>query len=115
MALLFRVKMRFIAAVPLTSGRRAIEWYRQHSGCERNIDALSPELREDFKRTVVAENVRVFKYFVSQIRENRREVVIDPSALEDRNWSQVEWLEFWCDVIAKYVRIVVMTTDWQYF
>jgi hypothetical protein len=99
---------------PLTSGRRAIEWYRRHPECERNIDALSRELREDFERVVVQENVRVFKHFVLQIRENTREVVIDPSALEGGNWSQGQWLEFWCDVIANYVQTVVLTPDWQY-
>jgi hypothetical protein len=99
---------------PLTSGRRAIEWYRQHPDCERDIDTLSRGLRDDFERTVVDENARMFKHFVSQIRENTREVVIDPSALEGWNWNQSQWLEFWCDVISKYVRTVVLTPDWQY-
>jgi hypothetical protein len=64
---------------------------------------------------VVQENSRVFKHFVSQIRESTREVVIDPSALEWGGWSQGQWLEFWCDVISKYVRTVVLTPDWQFF
>jgi hypothetical protein len=99
---------------PLTSGRRAIDWYKRHPTFPREVDALPFELRREFTESVVNENAKQLRHFVSEIRKTTHRVVIDPSAIQESNWSQGQWLEFWCEVIAKFVQTVVLVPDWQY-
>jgi hypothetical protein len=99
---------------PLTSGRRAIEWYNLHPSVAREIDSLSSELRKEFTKAVVDENAKQLKSFVSDLRKTTQRVVIDPSAIQESSWSQKEWLEFWCNVISGFVQTVVLLPDWQY-
>jgi hypothetical protein len=99
---------------PITSGRLALEWFKNHPSQEHDIDALPPMLRSEFNTIVVVENTSRLKLLASNLRRRTAKLVIDPSALPENEWKQELWREFWRDVIDRFVELIVLAPDWEF-
>ncbi len=96
---------------PLTTGESYIEW-RSTSSAPDVGDAMYAEA---FSRAVVEPNRERAREYVARLRGERAEVVIDPTALPDlAGWSQEDYRSLWGEVIARYVRLLVLRNGWEH-
>lgn len=98
---------------PLTTGPRAFEWHRQN----KRRNALDGRIvaSDEFRRGVIEPNRTEAAAFVHKLRETRRRIVIDPTALEDLpEWSQADYRVFWGRVIEEFAEAVVFRDGWMY-
>ena len=81
----------------------------------RLIDARlrNPEASDVFER-LIAENGDELRRAALLLRKRRNEVVVEPSSLRIRGWSQPDYYRFWQIFIEKHVRLVVFMPHWQY-
>jgi hypothetical protein len=98
---------------PITSGRRYIEWIKQHPE-NRNFsgDNQNPE----FIASVIEKNREHAKSVVQKMRTLFfHQVVIDPTAVPDLSgWSQDDYRYAWGRIIEQYAALLVLSDDWQF-
>ena len=96
---------------PLTTGQRFIDW-RGSTSAPDPRDVAYPEA---FRRAVFEPNRENAKAFVARLREERADVVINPTGLPDlEGWTQRDYRSLWGEVIRRYVRLVVFRNGWEY-
>ncbi|HWT01835.1 MAG TPA: hypothetical protein VN256_16430 [Pyrinomonadaceae bacterium] len=99
-------------SAPITSGARFLRWRGQHEG---DVDPWGHEFKSDFQREVVEPNRARARSVARGLRESFREVLIDPTAVDDIDgWTQDDYRHLWARIIEEYVRAVICTDGWQY-
>ena len=99
------------AAVPITTGRRL--W---QLGCKlriRDLDAIATSYPQLYHREVLKPNLKAASKFVSELRE-RGDIVIDPSELKVKGWTQRNYGLLWTEVIVNLVASVALSSEWVY-
>lgn len=105
----------FYCSMPLTSGRRFVEWAAGHGLTSADVDSADPALSDDHYRSVIRPNRDHAQQVVRKLRERTRNIVIDPSALPSvPGWTQGDWRSFWADVIERFAHAVYFVDDWAY-
>jgi hypothetical protein len=64
--------------------------------------------------TVIAANSAVMRDAARKLRNETRQIVIEPASLTVRGWSQEDYLELWTNVIEKHASEVRFMRGWQY-
>jgi hypothetical protein len=97
-------------SVPITSGRRLVEWVRQATG------NTSPAAEDgDFRRQVIEPNRAEARVLVRTLRGSLSGIIIDPTALSDiPGWTQANYHHLWARVVERYASRVVFGEGWQY-
>lgn len=99
-------------SAPITSGERFVRWRRQY---QEDVDPWGPEYQSEFQREVVEPNRAHAKSLAQELRRAFREVLIDPTAVNDIDgWTQDDYRHMWARVIEEYIRVVICTDGWQY-
>jgi hypothetical protein len=100
-------------SVPITSGRRFLEWYSEE-GC--NLNPYSDEYFEQKEKHVLIPNQDSSKIIIENIRQRTSCTVIDPSNLENTElkWEQKEFYDFWDEFISDCVDEVLFVDGWEY-
>ena len=102
-------------SLPITSGRRFIEWLELTGKCAADVDNLDKRGKESHNTQVVIPNSVHAKQVIQRIRETTRQIVIDPSAIPPiTGWKQEDWRFFWGQVIERYAAAALFVDDWQY-
>jgi hypothetical protein len=104
-------KKALYAAVPITTGRRLWEL-----GCKlkvRDLNSVARRAPTRYVREVLRPNIEAASEFVSELR-SRGNLVIDPSKLEIKHWTQRHYALLWTEVIIGIVAGVVLSSDWVY-
>lgn len=108
-------KQAIYCSMPITSGRRFLDWLACHNIAATDIDSVSNDLREDHRRSVIEPNREHALRVVQKLRNKHSEPIIDPSALPHiPDWTQLNWRTFWEDVIEQFAKSVYFVDDWAY-
>ena len=108
-------KRALYCSMPITSGRRFLDWLAKHRITAADVDSTKQALREDHRQSVIIPNREHAQQVVHAIRTRNNEVVIDPSALPHiPNWTQHVWRSFWEHVIERFAQAVYFVDDWAY-
>jgi hypothetical protein len=96
---------------PLTTGRIFIDW----RGSTSAPDPADAGYAEAFRRAVVEPNRASAKAFVAELRQQRADVIIDPTSLADLSgWTQNDYRSLWGEVIGRYVRQIIFRDGWEF-
>ncbi len=99
-------------SVPLTSGRRMIDWKKSATQLP---SPSSPEYSSELKRLVIDPNREHVRELVKQLRRDHNEPIINPSAVGDLiGWNQSDYRFFWGRVIERFAAKVLLVEGWQY-
>lgn len=100
-------------SAPITSGRRYIDWIKQHPG---NRDFSGCNQNPEFTRNVVEKNREHSRAVVKKLRSSfPGKVLIDPTVVPDLpNWNQDDYRFAWGRIIENYAQIHVCSEDWQF-
>lgn len=94
-------------SIPLTSGKRFIDWNSKVT--------VEENKQEKVLSNVIENNKRSAKTIVGNLRNKFSEILIDPLALPDiKGWDQDDYRDFWGRVVERYAKTVVCTNDWNY-
>jgi hypothetical protein len=99
---------------PLTTGRRFLEWLKSDES-SHGFEIDGSVGRASWVRAVLQPNTEHISEVADRVRRETSRVVINPSAFPELpDWSQANWVDFWCEVIRKYVSEVTFVDGWQY-
>jgi hypothetical protein len=105
----------FYCSVPITSGKRYIEWLEQIGKCFVSLDKVDEKYKKEHFKKVVEPNRIHAQQFIQRLREQSNCIVIDPTALPSLpGWAQQDWHLFWGKVIERYATKAFFIDDWQY-
>lgn len=105
----------FYCSAPITSGKRYIDWLDRIEKKFVDIDSADKSDRESHFTEVIEPNRKHAQHFISQLRKQTGQIVIDPTVLPQiPDWKQQDWHSFWRQVIEKYASTVFLVDDWQY-
>lgn len=98
--------------VPITSGRREFALLHELS-CTR--EDLRTRFRDRWLREVVQANEEEARVYAQQSRKTfAGQLVVDPSRIHARQWTQDDFDKLWSALIEKYARRVVITPGWAF-
>ena len=102
-------------SAPVTSGKRYIDWLERIKKNFVDIDRADKTYHDSHFEEVIEPNRKHAHHFISRLREETEQIVIDPTALPPiPEWKQQDWRSFWKQVIERYVATVFLIDDWQY-
>jgi hypothetical protein len=106
----FQTRSALYVSVPITSGRRFLEWYssfQERSGQTENYQA-------GHLNHVIAPNRSAAAALVKRAREISS-VVIDPTAVDHiEGWTQGDFRTAWARVIEEFARTVMFADGWEF-
>lgn len=96
---------------PITTGPIFIKWYKT-VGCRllENPAAYNAAMRED----VISKNEKAILEIAVSTRERDCVPVIEPASLYISDWTQEDYIEFWIQVLNRFVHRIVLTKGWEY-
>jgi len=94
-------------SVPITTGKRFLEWYKDRGRLLKNTEYSEAHFRE-----VIKPNMDDAQEFISHIRATHECIVIEPTALTIDCWSQNDYNKFWKTVIERYISKVYFGDGW---
>jgi hypothetical protein len=97
-------------STPITTGKHYYDWLQQ-SGYTSDA---SSDFQRDHAREVVAINQASARALVTRLRSQLDKVVVDPTALDVPDWTQMDFHTFWTRLITDYVGTVVFNAGWEY-
>jgi hypothetical protein len=103
-------------SVPITTGKRFLEWRR---GVGSALTPSDEHYKREHALNVIQPNQADVRPILESIRERLRRkkqdgVIIDPTTLNVSVWSQDHYHTFWTTVISRYVSTVVFVDGWEY-
>jgi hypothetical protein len=100
-------------SAPITTGEAYVVW-RHSYGAQITRD--NPQYDSLHYQHVISTNLTRVAPLVTHLREMFPDrLVIDPTSLQDiPGWSQSDYHDFWCNLIEKYVAMVVFADGWQF-
>lgn len=104
-------KTAVYVAVPVTSGPRL--WKLAKELGLSDLQKVAESVPERYKNEVLSPNSAYAAEFAASVR-GRHGLVIDPSRLVIRDWSQKQYWVFWEEIIVRYVRNLLVSRDWAY-
>jgi hypothetical protein len=97
-------------SVPITSGRRFIDWYSA-----RGVSQLEEDYRREQLREVINPNRDAASALIRKVRETNSSPVIDPTAVGDIDgWTQGDYRTAWARIIEEFVSTVIFANGWEY-
>jgi hypothetical protein len=98
-------------SVPITSGRRFLEWYKTRGA---QLEPNSREWRDELLQSVIRPNSEAVASRVAELRKLAGTVLINPAAFNRPDWTQDDYRYFWGYVIERFVNKVVFFDGWQF-
>lgn len=95
---------------PITTGIRFLRWYSRVGRTLSGEAAYEASHRAD----VIEPNEADLLLAAKQLRLERSKIVIEPTTIEVREWSQKDYVRLWQAFIEKHASQVVMMPGWQY-
>src|SRR5262249_26872713 len=95
---------------PITTGLRFMEWYHTEG---YKLQTGSEAYQRSHQERVITPNTLHARQFVERLRAEGR-IVIEPTSLDVRHWTQNDYRHLWGQVIERYVRRVWLLDGWQY-
>ena len=100
-------------AVPVTSGRRL--WKIAAERHLSDISRVRKAFPKEFQNLVLRTNYRDAARLATRVRKRYPgNVVINPSLVSVRTWSQEQYRRAWKIFISRYAKIVVASTGWPF-
>jgi uncharacterized protein DUF4406 len=106
------------ASSEFTTGRRFYELCRQHN--VRTAEELKSRLGDEYVSQLLTPNKEEGIRFARRLRKLGHSIVLTPNPFHadpfnlGRNWSQVEYLDFWKMVIVTKCHAVCFNEGWQF-
>jgi hypothetical protein len=104
-------KSAIYLSVPITSGRRFIEWFKARGV---RLEPNSKEYKRELLQSVIHPNCEDVASRVAELRKITKAVVINPAAFNRPDWNQDDYRYFWGYIIERFVERVVFKDDWQF-
>src|ERR1700726_58152 len=98
-------------SVPLTSGRRFINWFKTRGA---QLEPNSKEYKRELLQSVIRPNCEDVAKRVAELRKSTNFVVINPAAFDRPDWNQDDYRYFWGYIIERFVDRVIFKDDWQF-
>jgi hypothetical protein len=99
-------------SIPITSGRRYIEWYTQNQSKPNFKENGS---HQDFVVNVIDYNRKQSKQIITNLKKFFSDILINPTTMIDiKGWEQNDYRDMWGRVIERYARTVVCTDGWNF-
>jgi hypothetical protein len=100
-------------AVPVTSGTRLWDLAAEHGLSD--IDRVKEAFPKEFERRVLRANYRAAQRLASLARKRfPREVVVNPSLVDVRGWSQAQYRRAWKAFISRFAKMVLAARGWEF-
>lgn len=98
-------------STPVTNGPRIISALKNNPHI---MGQRAEEVQRFKQKEVIAPNCKAAQAFANKLRQERGEVVIDPSCFFVEGWSQQDYLDLWEKVICEFASSVIFNVGWQY-
>lgn len=69
---------------------------------------------DEYKEIVIEQNIQSIRNFKIKNKLTETGGIIDPSGFEESEWSQIDYLFFWGEIIKKYVNKIIFLNEWYY-
>jgi hypothetical protein len=96
---------------PITTGRIFIDWYLRDG---MNFRANTLAYQSAMRSQVIKKNEAEILRLADEFRQGCNSPVIEPASLFIAEWSQLEYIGFWINVLGQFVREVILVDGWQY-
>jgi hypothetical protein len=98
-------------STPITTGRRFIQWWRQHGAA---LVPGSQQFATSLRAEVILPNVQRTARFLELLRWRHVGVIIDPTSFDVPGWTQESYNEFWAAILERHVKRVIFLGGWEY-
>ncbi len=96
---------------PITTGKNFVRWYLAEG---MNLAKGSPEYAAAFRTKVLKVNEFEILDLAKRIRFSDKEVVIEPASLYIPEWNQVDYINYWIEIIENFVGKIILVDGWQF-
>jgi len=98
-------------AIPMTSGRRYLDWAESTGVRQREGDDTWARIFEE----VVKPNIEAARPFVERLRKEWPLPILDPTELEVlEGWQQIDFYTLWEKVFDQFIRSLILFEGWEY-
>lgn len=100
----------FYISIPITTGLNFLTWYKATG---KSLDKKSYSSAH-YKEVVVTNVEKASKNILLLRDRHPGKIIIEPTSLEVPDWTQEQYLDFWGDVIKKFINRVYLSPGWSY-
>jgi len=96
---------------PITTGKNFVRWYLTEG---MSFPKDSPEYAAAFRTNVLEINELEILDLAKRIRSIDKVAVIEPASLYIPEWSQVDYINYWIEIIENFVEKIILVDGWQF-
>jgi hypothetical protein len=99
-------------STPITTGPRYLDWHRAAKN-----QAVRPSSADEFamRSSIMADNMQKVLPLKNSLHQFFPDaLIVDPTEINQKEWTQSDYHRFWAEVIRRWADIIVFADGWEY-